>query len=1837
MGVLTRQPVPPAGQATPQSYRQVQALRNRPGQPPAAGAAEPPGGSGLDRLQGALLEPLQALAVPGVQEVEKRLQACEQLARAVPQMMEAIRAAERRAQAAEAMAANAAQGVGGRAEILEKSITALGQGLIHAENQLSDLRIKLEGSERQNNENKLVIGRLEHELEQDRKVHGKELKFKDEQSAALAEEARGQVANVREEFLLMAGQMEKVAAEAKKVQGDVQLAVQRLESKIVNDGDFVDKIKELGVENVNVTAENFVRVNSRIVDLETSLSVLSNKLGEEKGKREEAEKTTQLLVKEVESGVMAAEAKILRRTIALLESRSKELLRKCESTEAHAEDLDIAAKAIVADQWHVFSKKDALDKRTTIERLLMIEKAILEEHDGRIASEHILRNLVEKQNDDYINAVHKLRAGVEEREIRLRNQITEALAKTRTFVRDLEENVDRERHNLEEIVKVEIAARMKACKALKDQMQLASLSGQDRLDGNVTAITQRLQKMDERFKSFAEATTRGLTNLQEDVADGSTQAMMHEVAFTEELGALSERLDETYNYQSKRHYEDRHNLEAQLGTLRKDLTALDVREGQDHAESMRRDDALGQQLGAAEQRVADNRVGIDTNAKAIQALDKGLKKEAFDRADGIKGLEGQMEDLVSDLLLQSETVALEIDERHAEVKQEVADHQKKSDAAYAEVTRQVTEISGATSTARSYDQMLKDLGEGLASTQGEVRNLATTVAERIDDLTTEVGTVGALGAETRKALGEAEGELGKRIDFERLHMEGEVAAVASELKVSEEATRLESREEFAKVGARLDGLQRDVTSVDDKASAKIAELLSTGREADEKLKFDFQDSIGTLVLSVESYKNITNSNIKTLENHVYTKTGAVQQNMEAEFLSFKHLVEANLKTMKDELDTSIADSQLFEELIAMQFDEQKETVPLQIREKATAIARQIDNTQKDFGLMLQKVEDKFDRVQKEFQQSVQGEGEDRKVSFARIEQRLEDLIRSETDERKEHLEQVRVQYRDFKEDHDTKHERTGEQLAQLEGVVAAEAAARREAMEGEAASREGSLEAAKAEILRAVEDTRGKADSELTDLKDVMESRQAAESNLRQEMEATIRSELIAEFANRERMVAALGAELRNELASKEQAEAVRADVAGLRDQVALQEAVDERLAALATKAEVEALAGGVEALRADCYEGSADSVQAIARAEVDGLRAEVVEVALPTAVAALEEKVGKLAASEELDVLKEDLNERLTRVNEGLTKVADETVKTADFEALNALSAELKQSSGGLAEALAACAKQADVDALAAELRANATEAADASAAEVGRLQDAVADCALAADVQGELAAVNRSLESLTADILTDLAAESSAKAGFEDQVAGLADAKADRTAVEALTRQLGALEAGAASKADLERLGGDVAAQRAAADPFAGQLSDLNGVLAALKDETHAALEGLRGVMEAKIEETDKAKAVELRELQAALEGLEDRAASREEIKQFEATLAGLYARKGDVDADVRGVRDALATAVEQGAKRGDLEALKAQLQLFMYSPEMQQAQRVGTEEIARMQERLEVMARQQDEMARKQEEAHGLTPRLVEDQTRDQVAALRGEYLTLGGAEELRKSILDVNSGTKLELSKLYDSLKANPSKGDLDAAKEDLMKAARASVEQSQRAMREEFKALLDGADQVTAATDGVARLERALEEQASASRKSIAEVQLRLEAMKTAVTKATYEGSLSRQLDVIGEKFRAQTKETEALVAKYREEVKEKLAGVPSAEVMREGVTNKLQEIEETSKKNLEFYASNIQKLQETIAENSKTQAQAVQNQSERDSGLQREIANIQESLSALVTLNQQLQ
>ena len=208
------------------------------------------------------------------------------------------------------------------------------------------------------------------------------------------------------------------------------------------------------------------------------------------------------------------------------------------------------------DKWQAFSKQDAHDKRGTIERLLMMEKALIEEHEGRAHGETVLRQVLEKQNSDYVNAVHRLRSGVEEREMRLREQITGALQKVRIFIKNLEEKVAGDQKSLEEVVKVEIAARMKSVKTLKEQLSISTITSKNYFDDMQGGTFKELHALEGRFNAFSENVRGRVGALEEDVADITTANMLQEVSVSEELGKVAKKMDDTYAYQAKRHYED---------------------------------------------------------------------------------------------------------------------------------------------------------------------------------------------------------------------------------------------------------------------------------------------------------------------------------------------------------------------------------------------------------------------------------------------------------------------------------------------------------------------------------------------------------------------------------------------------------------------------------------------------------------------------------------------------------------------------------------------------------------------------------------------------------------------------------------------------------------------------------------------------------------------------------------------------------------------------------------------------------------------------------------------------------------------------------------------------------------------------------------------------------------------------------------------------------------------------------------------------------------------------------------------------------------------------------
>lgn len=323
------------------------------------------------------------------------------------------------------------------------------------------------------------------------------------------------------------------------MKAEVQVALQRMEAKVTHDKDFVEKLRDLGAENVSVTAENFGKVHGRMVEMERLVNALTNQLSDEKTKRGDLEKSMQIMMKEVESGLVSAESKILKRTMTLLESRSKELLRKCDDATQYADDLHLQQDSAVNDKWQAFSKQDAHDKRGTIERLLMMEKALIEEHEGRAHGETVLRQVLEKQNSDYVNAVHRLRSGVEEREMRLREQITGALQKVRIFIKNLEEKVAGDQKSLEEVVKVEIAARMKSVKTLKEQLSISTITSKNYFDDMQGGTFKELHALEGRFNAFSENVRGRVGALEEDVADITTANMLQEVSVSEELGKVA--------------------------------------------------------------------------------------------------------------------------------------------------------------------------------------------------------------------------------------------------------------------------------------------------------------------------------------------------------------------------------------------------------------------------------------------------------------------------------------------------------------------------------------------------------------------------------------------------------------------------------------------------------------------------------------------------------------------------------------------------------------------------------------------------------------------------------------------------------------------------------------------------------------------------------------------------------------------------------------------------------------------------------------------------------------------------------------------------------------------------------------------------------------------------------------------------------------------------------------------------------------------------------------------------------------------------------------------------
>ena len=262
---------------------------------------------------------------------------------------------------------------------------------------------------------------------------------------------------------------------------------------------YLDKLRDAESETVTTAAEQFAILRSRQADMEQAIKFWTDKLAQEREGRETADDAVTRAMQRLDEGVKSWEAQMEKRMGAMVEQRATELARALRAAEDGALERDALQQQQLESNIDALSKKGLVDRRAQAERMLLIERALREEHNKRILAESALRRAQEKMAEEGKTIVKDERRAREAREKKLREQITAALGKLRTFARDMEESQERAYRGLENIVKMEIAARTSQGDKLGHAITEVGRKMRAEQKAAVAALGVRLEGLDSRI------------------------------------------------------------------------------------------------------------------------------------------------------------------------------------------------------------------------------------------------------------------------------------------------------------------------------------------------------------------------------------------------------------------------------------------------------------------------------------------------------------------------------------------------------------------------------------------------------------------------------------------------------------------------------------------------------------------------------------------------------------------------------------------------------------------------------------------------------------------------------------------------------------------------------------------------------------------------------------------------------------------------------------------------------------------------------------------------------------------------------------------------------------------------------------------------------------------------------------------------------------------------------------------------------------------------------------------------------------------------------------------
>jgi hypothetical protein len=427
--------------------RDVFAPVNIPNRRPGSGRSQRPGSRGTPPgMRPGSGDPRSA------RELEERVAVAESQAAA---QAARVRNLERRLAVAEAARKEDDIGARGSTDALERRVDALTQMYARSESLAAEMRGRLEAAESDARESRAQATRAES-VAQNLVVGARD------NMEQIGNRISVEQSSDAKRLDTLSAEIARLTREVADARGDDLSKRQLMEADIARLSG--QKASENAVAQIG-------DVRAKLNATEELARSLAEQLAIEKAGRAESESRFESIVQRLEETSSAREQALLRKFEHELNDRVTELQRKVvdESEEAALRDQDIIREK--DDQMASFEQGTKRERQKTVEHQMVLEKAIREEHEARVAQAATLTKALDRVNHDVVALVEDERLARETKESKLRGQITQTLAKLHDANRDTNERLETEAHAVRSVVKAEIEARVTAMDAVHKALE----------------------------------------------------------------------------------------------------------------------------------------------------------------------------------------------------------------------------------------------------------------------------------------------------------------------------------------------------------------------------------------------------------------------------------------------------------------------------------------------------------------------------------------------------------------------------------------------------------------------------------------------------------------------------------------------------------------------------------------------------------------------------------------------------------------------------------------------------------------------------------------------------------------------------------------------------------------------------------------------------------------------------------------------------------------------------------------------------------------------------------------------------------------------------------------------------------------------------------------------------------------------------------------------------------------------------------------------------------------------------------------------------------------------